>query len=259
MVSTADGRATVGGRSGPISDRADRELFHGLRTAVDARAGGRGHGAHRALRTDHPGRLAQAAATAAGAQRGAAGVHRLRAPGAGGGHPAARRARRAGGDPDRLRGEPARDAPPTSTTCAPHATARWTCRRRWPSCASASPCTALLCEGGPHLACQLLAAGLVDELFLSLSPLLAGGEPSGGEALRILAGAELEPPVELELLGVLQQRLPPVPALRRLRAASASRARRRSAARSPADGPAWPPAAWPRSAPPPPRRRAPRA
>ena len=30
------GRATLGGRSGPLSDRADRELFHGLRTAADA-------------------------------------------------------------------------------------------------------------------------------------------------------------------------------------------------------------------------------
>jgi 5-amino-6-(5-phosphoribosylamino)uracil reductase len=62
----------------------------------------------------------------------------------------------------------------------------------------------LLCEGGPHLARELLAEGLVDELFLSLSPLLAGGEPAGGEALRILAGAELEPPAGLELLSVLR-------------------------------------------------------
>src|SRR5712691_9174934 len=36
MVSTADGRATIGGRSAPLSSRADRALFHGLRTAVDA-------------------------------------------------------------------------------------------------------------------------------------------------------------------------------------------------------------------------------
>lgn len=61
----------------------------------------------------------------------------------------------------------------------------------------------LLCEGGPHLARQLLGAGLLDELFLSISPRLAGGEPSGGEALRIIAGAELETPAELELLNVL--------------------------------------------------------
>src|ERR1700730_5951259 len=36
MVSTVDGRATIGGRSGPISGRGARELFHALRTAVDA-------------------------------------------------------------------------------------------------------------------------------------------------------------------------------------------------------------------------------
>jgi len=58
----------------------------------------------------------------------------------------------------------------------------------------------LLCEGGPHLNAQLLAAGLVDELFLSISPLLAGGEPP----LRILAGTDLRPPIELELRSALE-------------------------------------------------------
>jgi riboflavin biosynthesis pyrimidine reductase len=66
----------------------------------------------------------------------------------------------------------------------------------------------LLCEGGPHLNAQLLRAGLVDELFLSLSPLLAGGDPDRNpahpEALRILAGPELSPPVALQLRGVLE-------------------------------------------------------
>jgi riboflavin biosynthesis pyrimidine reductase len=67
----------------------------------------------------------------------------------------------------------------------------------------------LLCEGGPHLIAQLLAAGLVDELFLSLSPQLVGGDdldgnPAHPEALRILAGPELSPPVELELLSALE-------------------------------------------------------
>ncbi len=61
----------------------------------------------------------------------------------------------------------------------------------------------ILCEGGPHLAGQLLAAGLVDELLLTVSPRLAGGEPAGGEALRIVEGPELDPLQELELLGVL--------------------------------------------------------
>jgi riboflavin-specific deaminase-like protein len=43
---------------------------------------------------------------------------------------------------------------------------------------------ALLCEGGPHLHGELQAAGLVDDLFLTVAPKLAGGE-----APRILEGA----------------------------------------------------------------------
>ncbi|HET6379713.1 MAG TPA: dihydrofolate reductase family protein [candidate division Zixibacteria bacterium] len=36
----------------------------------------------------------------------------------------------------------------------------------------------VLCEGGPHLFAQLLGGGLVDELFLTLSPQLAGRSPT---------------------------------------------------------------------------------
>src|SRR3954465_382184 len=36
MIATADGRATIAGRTGPIANRADYELFHALRTRVDA-------------------------------------------------------------------------------------------------------------------------------------------------------------------------------------------------------------------------------
>src|SRR5271165_4001329 len=36
MVSTVDGRATLAGRSATLGNRADRELFHALRGAVDA-------------------------------------------------------------------------------------------------------------------------------------------------------------------------------------------------------------------------------
>ena len=42
----------------------------------------------------------------------------------------------------------------------------------------------VLCEGGPHLLGQLAAAGLLDELCLTISPLLAGHGP-----FRITAGA----------------------------------------------------------------------
>jgi len=44
----------------------------------------------------------------------------------------------------------------------------------------------ILCEGGPHLLAQLAAAGRLDELCLTLSPQLRGGD-----AMRILAGPDL--------------------------------------------------------------------
>lgn len=45
----------------------------------------------------------------------------------------------------------------------------------------------LLCEGGPTLNSHLFAAGLVDELWLTLNPQVAGG----AEALTIVGGPEL--------------------------------------------------------------------
>jgi riboflavin biosynthesis pyrimidine reductase len=50
----------------------------------------------------------------------------------------------------------------------------------------------ILCEGGPLLFGELAAAGLVDELFLTLSPVLAGHGGVGGQ-LSLLERAELLP------------------------------------------------------------------
>ena len=58
----------------------------------------------------------------------------------------------------------------------------------------------VLCEGGPTLNSFLLAAGLVDELFLTLNPKLAGG----AAALTIVAGRELVDPAELSLISVAE-------------------------------------------------------
>jgi 5-amino-6-(5-phosphoribosylamino)uracil reductase len=58
----------------------------------------------------------------------------------------------------------------------------------------------VLCEGGPTLNSYLLAADLVDELFLTLNPKLAGG----AAALTIVAGRELVDPAELELVSVAE-------------------------------------------------------
>lgn len=48
----------------------------------------------------------------------------------------------------------------------------------------------ILCEGGPTLFGVLTAAGLVDELFLTLAPLLAGA-PRNGHPLSLLGGVRL--------------------------------------------------------------------
>jgi riboflavin biosynthesis pyrimidine reductase len=70
----------------------------------------------------------------------------------------------------------------------------------------------VLGEGGPGLNAELAAAGLLDELCLTMAPRLVGGAGP-----RVLAGEELRPPVDLELVQLLEEdgflfyrfRLPP--------------------------------------------------
>jgi riboflavin biosynthesis pyrimidine reductase len=59
---------------------------------------------------------------------------------------------------------------------------------------------AVLCEGGPTLNGQLAAAGLLDELCLTLSPRLVGGD-----AKRLLAGPLLPGPPTLTLASACEQ------------------------------------------------------
>jgi riboflavin biosynthesis pyrimidine reductase len=208
MVSTADGHATLDGRSGPISGSADRDLFHGLRMAVDAVMAGAG-----TVRVERYGRIIPDAtrrqsrvargrseeplACIVSGRLALEGDIPLLAD------PAARvviltpssaslPTGAAAAEVDYIRA--ARDGGQLDLAAAlAELRARFDVRT-------------LLCEGGPHLNAQLLGAGLVDELFLSLSPLLAGGDPDGGgsKSLRILAGPKLSPPVVLELCGVLE-------------------------------------------------------
>jgi riboflavin biosynthesis pyrimidine reductase len=203
MVATADGRATLAGRSGPISGSADRQLFHGLRAAVDGVLVGAG-----TVRKERYGRiLPKESSRRLRLERGLSeeplacivsgrlafdeDIPLLREPSARVVFLTSSAASLPGDgaqlDYVRTESEGRLDLP---------AAMRELHERFAVEC--------LLCEGGPHLSAQLLGAGLVDELFLSLSPTLAGGEPASGEALRILAGAEFDPPVALELLGVLQ-------------------------------------------------------
>jgi riboflavin-specific deaminase-like protein len=204
MVATVDGRATVGGRSGPISDRADRALFHGLRTAVDAVLVGAG-----TVRTERYGRIIPDPDRRELRRRRGLGGEPLACVVSG---------RLALDEDIPLLAEPeARVVILTSSAASLPASAaqidyvrtthdgRLDLRAGLLELRERFAVERILCEGGPHLCAQLLAAGLVDELLLTVAPKLAGGEPAGGEALRILAGAELEPAVELELLAVLRE------------------------------------------------------
>jgi riboflavin biosynthesis pyrimidine reductase len=58
----------------------------------------------------------------------------------------------------------------------------------------------ILCEGGPHLFGGLLAAGCVDELCLTLTPMLTG--PGAG---RIVAGPLVPAPVQMRLAHLLEE------------------------------------------------------
>jgi riboflavin biosynthesis pyrimidine reductase len=203
MVSTVDGRASIEGRTGPLGDPADRELFRALRGAVDAVMVGGG-----TVRAERYRRIIPDAARRRKRRERGLGEEPLACIVSGRldlpadlpllTDPAARvvvitcsqaSLPATGAHIDYLRSES------QGRLDLPAALAEL--RRRFAA-------RTLLCEGGPLLNSSLFAAGLVDELFLSLSPMLAGDDPHSGRALRILAGGELERPVELDLLGALK-------------------------------------------------------
>jgi riboflavin biosynthesis pyrimidine reductase len=202
MVATADGRVTIKGRSGPIGNRADYELFHALRTVADGVMIGAG-----TLRTERYNRIVD--------------------------DPDERALRLARG----LQEEPCAcllsrhlDLSPEIPLLA-DPTARVVIitpsRARLMDCAAhvdyirSAPgqpldlraamselherfaIGVLLCEGGPHLNAELFAQGLIDELLLTLSPKLAG-TPPGEQLLLMIAGASFDPPLELELISLLE-------------------------------------------------------
>jgi riboflavin-specific deaminase-like protein len=197
FVASADGRAAVRGTSTPLGDEGDREVFFGLRDAVDAVLTGTG-----TLRVEPYGRLVR---------RPERREARVRAGLAA--DPLAVVVTRSGDVP----AGPAIWEDPASTVAvfAPPETGlpgRGADVRAEPLDPVTLPAVlarlrdgygvrSLLCEGGPTLASAMLGAGLVDELFLTVAPQLAGGGHEPG----IAEGAPLPEPAALELAWVLER------------------------------------------------------
>jgi riboflavin-specific deaminase-like protein len=196
MVSTVDGRATIAGRTRALGSDADTLLLTELRTLADAVLVGSG-----TLRAEGYGRMVGDADRVA--RRVAAG--RAETP------PAVLISRSLDLPWDAglfaAADQPVIVFAPADAPAAPAVAARVELVRLdqlSPAAALAElrarGIRALLCEGGPTLNRSLLAAGLVDELFLTLAPQLAGT----AEALRIVEGEDLPAPAQLALAWVLR-------------------------------------------------------
>ena len=191
MVSTLDGRAALGGNTRGLGGERDRELFHLLRSAGDALLVGAGtarierYGPAvksdelRARRERHGLSPEQPTVIVSGRLLLPSDLPLLQADG----------------------------APVIVATDADHelegVRAAVTYERTGDDLSpllarlrSEHGIRSLVCEGGPTLFSNLLAAGLVDELFLSIAPKLVGGglEPT------ITTGPELPRPAGVELV-----------------------------------------------------------
>jgi len=203
MASTVDGRASIGGRSGAIGDRADRELFHALRASVDAVMAGAG-----TVRVERYGRIIPDASTRRRRVQSGLGDEPLACIVSGRVSLAADTPLLAESQARVVIVTPSASSLPQTAAQVEYVRAGRDGQLDLPAAmaelSARFSVRTLLCEGGPHLNGQLLLAGLVDELLLSFSPKLAGGEDATGEALRIVAGAQFRRPLQLELLSVLE-------------------------------------------------------
>ncbi len=197
FVASADGRATLDGRSAPLSSAGDRAMFHLLREKVDAVIAGTG-----TLRTERYGRLVRDPD-----------ARRRRAKGGLEAEPIASVITRTGDVPVDIplfsdpggrivvfTGAPGPSFPPhvevvrmdpselTLTAVLRHLRLHDGVRR-------------LLCEGGPMLFASLLHEQLVDELFLTIAPVLAGG----GYGPTVTTGAGLAHPTTVRIRWLLER------------------------------------------------------
>jgi riboflavin-specific deaminase-like protein len=195
MVSSLDGKATIDWRTKGLSTELDRQLFHRLRTQADAIMVGAG-----TVRAERYGRMAKS--------------EKLRQ---------ARAAEGLAPDPLAVVVSARLDLPadlpllnepeqrvviatgsdatlPESPAEVIHERTGDDLQLLMARLRGDHGVRSVVCEGGPTLNSYLFAAGLVDELWLTLNPMLAGG----AAALTIVAGRELVQPVDLDPISVAQ-------------------------------------------------------
>jgi riboflavin-specific deaminase-like protein len=195
MVSSLDGKATLDWRTKGLSTELDRQLFHRLRTQADAIMVGAG-----TVRAERYGRMAKS--------------DELRA---------AREAEGLAADPLAVIVSARLDLPADlpilgeaaqrvviathSDAELPEVDAEVLYERSgedlpllMANLRERHGIRSVVCEGGPTLNSHLFAAGLVDELWLTLSPKVLGG----AAAFTIVAGRELVEPAELEPVSIAQ-------------------------------------------------------
>ncbi|HEX2702502.1 MAG TPA: dihydrofolate reductase family protein [Solirubrobacteraceae bacterium] len=192
MVASVDGRVTIGGRSAPLSAPADRELFHALRAEVDAVMAGAG-----TVRLERYGPIVRDADVRE--RRRAAGIRE---------QPLAVIVSRSLDLPPDV---PLLADPDSHVVVVGSGTAELKGARADVSyirCETLADGLAelrsrfdiglVVCEGGPRLAASLVRERVVDELFLSFSPQLVGGDP--GPTMLADTGEPAPTPLELRQL-----------------------------------------------------------
>jgi riboflavin-specific deaminase-like protein len=199
FIASADGYATVDGRSGPLSDDGDRAIFHGLREQVDAVMAGTG-----TIRAENYGRiLRKRERRERRLQRGLVE------------EPLACVVTRSGDVPIAA---PLFSAPEARvviftanqvdvTRCAAEIDVvlldpeQMTLTAVMRQLRTDYGVRLLLCEGGPTLFGGLLRERLVDDLFLTIAPKLVGG----GSGPTINGGPASRKPQQLELAWLLER------------------------------------------------------
>ncbi|HEX8006341.1 MAG TPA: pyrimidine reductase family protein [Trebonia sp.] len=199
MVMSADGAATLDGRSGGLSSKADRRLFALLRGLADVILAGAGTARAERYKPVRPREVWD-------------GLRAGRSPTP----PIAIVSRALDLDPDApLFTEAPAQARTIVITCAASPASRREALARHADVVVAGHTVVdlkeavaalherglgrVLCEGGPHLLSELTGVGLLDELDLTVSPLL-----TGPGADRIIAGTHF-PPCHLRLAHTLEE------------------------------------------------------